>query len=913
MAESKRTFQSAKMDKDVDERLLPSGSYRDALNISVDTSEDANVGAAENLKGNELIANQNIYGLSSATNPNAKVIGSYPHPEEEKIYYFVTGDTADGIFEYDAINNTISTIVIDSSNLSVAANTELNFATASPSASITQDGTIFVNSGVGDPQAITAKFAPNTTGSAVNKNVSVNVKVPNAYKNGSGAITGSVTASQPTITAPEVITESAKAIANTTATLAGSLTNNSVSVTAQGFYHGYKTDGSVLTISELKNGGAGITRATVTSSSIKNSFTANITGLVANKQISYAAFATNSIGTTDGAIKSFTTSNTSFAITSLAFVNTTTANTSGTENFTVSGTPGATYTLAGTVGATASAGTHTIDGSGSATHTITIGAQGTGDPIRNPKVTVTPTGTTAFLPVNLQAFDTIEQAAGAAQTYHLLVGVNGGGGPTIPNATLKSTASSTGTAYTGMNVNLPAGSSGTEEFFIFPDAGYQFADTSTVTVNDGFNNTLFLGAPTITRAVNGSGHSYIKVSFAYSNTPSNNFSYALNISATPAVVTTTWSQGLWTSTANPSLSRSPISDTSISFTGTGTKTTSDTVTASGGQFFAGINSTNKDSTYGGNIITVTTSGIPSAANGTATINFSIAIPADQRANITYAQRPVTIDWQGGTSVNPVGIHYLFAAGGGSGSYGGGGAGGLLTSFGTTQVGGQALPSTIDLDTTSGISYNITVGAATQNTTLVRVNSNDSTQTNILNAIAGGNGGFVNVSSGSGAVAGSGGSGGSGGGAAADGNANNYSQFSAGGGSGTAGQGFQGGSISAYRGLHGAGGGGATSAGSGLSTSSQNHQDSFYAAGGAGLSSNITGTSLYYSQGGSGSTNATQQTTRVNSGDAGQAGVAILRMATATYGGATVTGTYTTNTVGSDTVIVWTGNGTISFS
>ena len=101
MAESKRTFQAARMDKDIDDRLLKSGQYRDGLNISIDTSEDANVGAVENLKGNELILNQDIYGLSSTTNPNAKVVGSYSHPEEEKIYYFVTGDRADGIFEHD--------------------------------------------------------------------------------------------------------------------------------------------------------------------------------------------------------------------------------------------------------------------------------------------------------------------------------------------------------------------------------------------------------------------------------------------------------------------------------------------------------------------------------------------------------------------------------------------------------------------------------------------------------------------------------------------------------------------------------------------------------------------------------------------------------------------------------------------
>lgn len=127
MAESKRTFQSAKMDKDVDDRILKPGQYRDALNISVDFSEDGNVGAVENLKGNELIANQDIYGLSASSNPNAVVIASYPHPEEKKIYYFVTGDKADGIFEYDIEANEINTILIESIRASVVETVSFKF------------------------------------------------------------------------------------------------------------------------------------------------------------------------------------------------------------------------------------------------------------------------------------------------------------------------------------------------------------------------------------------------------------------------------------------------------------------------------------------------------------------------------------------------------------------------------------------------------------------------------------------------------------------------------------------------------------------------------------------------------------------------------------------------------------------
>lgn len=645
MAESKRTFQAARMDKDIDDRLLKPGQYRDGLNISIDTSEDANVGAVENLKGNELIANQNIYGLSSASNPNAKVVGSYPHPEEEKIYYFVTGDTADGIFEYDITNNQINTIVIDSLNLSTSGETELTFANASPSASITQDGTIFVNSGIGQPQVITAKFAPNTTGSAVNKNVSINIEVPNAYKNSNDSVTGSVTASQPTVAAPEVITEEIKTVANTTATIAGSLTNNSVNVTAQGFYYGYKTDGSVLTLSELKNGGTGITNNTVSSSSIKNNFTANITGLVADKQISYAAFATNSIGTTDGAVKSFTTTNTAFSITSLGFVNSNIVNTGGVESFSVSGTPGATYTLTGSVGATAPAGTHTIDGSGTATHNITISAQGTGDPLRFPRVDVATAGSTVFLPSNLQAFDTIEQAAGAAQTYNYSLTPSA----SIGNSTLKQTALSTGSTYTGLATTQVAGYSATETFYIFPNAGYEFANTSSVSIT----GLPSWASASVSQNTNGDNHTYIQVDIAISNTPTNNDSVTYNIAATPTQVVTTWSAGLWTASTNPSAAISPTSDSSISFTGTGAKTASDTITVTdSGKYISSVNSTTKNATYGGDLITVSYSGIPTSTGGSFTVSFSIAIPANQRKSITYSSAPVAISLAGATPVVP---------------------------------------------------------------------------------------------------------------------------------------------------------------------------------------------------------------------------------------------------------------------
>tara|TARA_R110001632_G_scaffold84917_1_gene186928 strand:+ start:3128 stop:7648 length:4521 start_codon:yes stop_codon:yes gene_type:complete len=56
MAEAKNTFLKSKMNKDLDDRLLPSGEYRNANNVAVSKSEGQDVGALENVLGNTKIA-----------------------------------------------------------------------------------------------------------------------------------------------------------------------------------------------------------------------------------------------------------------------------------------------------------------------------------------------------------------------------------------------------------------------------------------------------------------------------------------------------------------------------------------------------------------------------------------------------------------------------------------------------------------------------------------------------------------------------------------------------------------------------------------------------------------------------------------------------------------------------------------
>jgi len=309
MAESKRTFQSAKMDKNIDDRILPAGTYRDALNVSVDFSEDANVGALENLKGNELLANQNILGLSAATNPNEKVIGSIAHPEENKIYYFITGDKTDGIFEYDAVTGAVSTVIVDSSEESVTAQTIFTFENAGVSASISQSGLISVFSQLGNATSVSADKNPNTTGSAITQDVQVKVKVPFGFANYNDFVVGSVSAVQPSVTAPSPTTSNAINITSTTATLVGKLNRNTSGVTAVGFLWGYNTGGTALTLAELQAGTAGNnTVNTETVASVSSTFTKDITSVPSAKTISFVAQATNAVGTAQGEVKTFISS-----------------------------------------------------------------------------------------------------------------------------------------------------------------------------------------------------------------------------------------------------------------------------------------------------------------------------------------------------------------------------------------------------------------------------------------------------------------------------------------------------------------------------------------------------------------------------------------------------------------------------
>ena len=83
----RRTFVAGKMNKSVDERLLPPGEYVDARNVRLGSTEQSEIGAVENSKGNTRLTTLRYAG--SDLSASAICIGAYEDGVNETIYWFV--------------------------------------------------------------------------------------------------------------------------------------------------------------------------------------------------------------------------------------------------------------------------------------------------------------------------------------------------------------------------------------------------------------------------------------------------------------------------------------------------------------------------------------------------------------------------------------------------------------------------------------------------------------------------------------------------------------------------------------------------------------------------------------------------------------------------------------------------------
>ena len=90
MPELKHTFTSGRMNKDLDERLVPNGEYRNAQNIEVLTSDGSDMGTAQTCLGNSLISD--ISPDDNSIGRYSNCVASIADDKTNKIYYFIAGE-----------------------------------------------------------------------------------------------------------------------------------------------------------------------------------------------------------------------------------------------------------------------------------------------------------------------------------------------------------------------------------------------------------------------------------------------------------------------------------------------------------------------------------------------------------------------------------------------------------------------------------------------------------------------------------------------------------------------------------------------------------------------------------------------------------------------------------------------------
>jgi hypothetical protein len=133
MANLTRNFNAGKMNKVVDERLVPDGQYIDALNVRMGSTEEKSIGAIENTKGNLKLTSL-VYIDGTPLSTDARAIGAFEDGSLETVYWFVhdpsftVGATGklDLVVSFNILTNilTYHVISIDDGD---GVNTTLNF------------------------------------------------------------------------------------------------------------------------------------------------------------------------------------------------------------------------------------------------------------------------------------------------------------------------------------------------------------------------------------------------------------------------------------------------------------------------------------------------------------------------------------------------------------------------------------------------------------------------------------------------------------------------------------------------------------------------------------------------------------------------------------------------------------------
>ena len=109
MAKVTNAFIKSKMNQDLDARLLPNGEYREGLNVQVSKSEGPDVGALENVLGNELLGAVDLKAVTGID--DIKVIGYCVDKSTDTVFLFLTDYT-----DEEFLNNKVTLTYSNTAN-----------------------------------------------------------------------------------------------------------------------------------------------------------------------------------------------------------------------------------------------------------------------------------------------------------------------------------------------------------------------------------------------------------------------------------------------------------------------------------------------------------------------------------------------------------------------------------------------------------------------------------------------------------------------------------------------------------------------------------------------------------------------------------------------------------------------------
>ena len=134
MANITRNFSAGRMNKVVDERLIPDGEYIDAMNVRMGSTENSEIGVIENTKGNTALTDLMYPITGTYLSSDALCIGAFSDTSTDTIYWFVhdsnftEGDTGilDMIVSFNVLNNILTYHVVSIDD-GTGVTTTLNF------------------------------------------------------------------------------------------------------------------------------------------------------------------------------------------------------------------------------------------------------------------------------------------------------------------------------------------------------------------------------------------------------------------------------------------------------------------------------------------------------------------------------------------------------------------------------------------------------------------------------------------------------------------------------------------------------------------------------------------------------------------------------------------------------------------